>query len=73
MLTGWLYETTRFTAMNLLRTKARQQAREQEAYMQSTLNEPAPDRTWQQLAPLLDEAMARLGEKDRDAAGAALF
>ncbi len=33
-LTGWLYETTRFTGTRLLRTKARQQAREQEAYMQ---------------------------------------
>jgi len=31
-LTGWLYETTRFTARQLLRTRARQQAREQEAY-----------------------------------------
>src|SRR5205809_716758 len=38
-LTGWLYETTRFTARQLLRTRARQQAREQEAYMQSTLND----------------------------------
>ena len=32
VLAGWLYETTRLTAMNLLRTKARQSAREQEAY-----------------------------------------
>jgi len=28
VLAGWLYETTRLTAMNLLRTKARQSARE---------------------------------------------
>src|SRR5208283_2211683 len=39
ILTGWLYETTRFTAMNCLTRKNRRQAREQEAYMQSTLNE----------------------------------
>src|ERR1700677_249567 len=38
-LTGWLYETTRFTSRQLLRTRTRQQAREQEAYMQSTLND----------------------------------
>src|SRR5437016_5326074 len=33
ILTGWLYETTRFTAMNFLTCKRRRQAREQEAYM----------------------------------------
>ena len=32
-LTGWLYETTRFTSARLLRTRARQSARDQEAYM----------------------------------------
>jgi uncharacterized protein (TIGR03435 family) len=65
ILTGWLYETTRFTAMKFLRTKARQQALEQEAYMQSTLNDSNPDGVWKQLAPLLEEAMARLNEKER--------
>jgi len=35
--------------------------------MQSTLQETAGDSTWNRLAPLLDEAMARLGKKDRDA------
>jgi uncharacterized protein (TIGR03435 family) len=33
--------------------------------MQSTLNEPAA--AWEQVAPLLDEAMGRLGETDRNA------
>jgi uncharacterized protein (TIGR03435 family) len=64
-LTGWLYETTRFTARQLLRTRARQQAREQEAYMQSTLNDPNSENVWRQLAPQLEEAMARLSEKER--------
>jgi len=35
--------------------------------MQSTLNESAADETWQQIAPLLDDALARLGQKDHDA------
>ena len=65
VLTGWLYETTRFTAARLLRTRARRQAREQEAYMQSTLNEGETDNAWRQLAPLLEEAMTRLTEKER--------
>jgi RNA polymerase sigma factor (sigma-70 family) len=64
-LTGWLYETARFTAARFLRTRARQQAREQEAYVQSTLNDSDTDSVWRQLAPLLEEAMARLNEKER--------
>ena len=63
ILTGWLYETTRFTAMNFLTQKNRRQAREQEAYMHSTLNEA--ETIWPQLAPLLESAMSRLNEKDR--------
>jgi outer membrane lipoprotein-sorting protein len=35
--------------------------------MQSTLQEPADDRVWRQVAPLLEDAMGRLGEKDRNA------
>jgi len=35
--------------------------------MQSTLNEPASDETWTQIAPLLDGAMEKLGQKDHDA------
>jgi RNA polymerase sigma factor (sigma-70 family) len=64
-LTGWLYETTRFTAMNFLTSKIRRQAREQKAYMQSTLNDSDSDNFWRQLAPLLEEAMTRLSEKER--------
>lgn len=33
--------------------------------MQSTLNESNPDSVWRQLAPHLEAAMARLGERDR--------
>lgn len=72
-LTGWLYETTRFTAAALLRTKVRQQAREQEAYMQSTLNDSDPNEAWRQLAPVLEEAMNRLNEKERTILALRLF
>ena len=65
-LSGWLYQTTRLTAANFLRTEIRRTRREQEAYMQSLLNEPEPD-VWPQIAPLLDAAMTGLGEKDRNA------
>ena len=67
VLEAWLYETTRLTALSFLRGERRRQFREQEAYMQSTLQESADAAVWHQLAPLLDEAMARLGKKDREA------
>ena len=66
ILSGWLYQTARLTAANFLRAEIRRQHREQEAYMQSLLNEPEPN-VWPQIAPLLDAAMAGLGEKDRNA------
>jgi RNA polymerase sigma factor (sigma-70 family) len=66
LLTGWLYQTARLTAANFVKGEIRRQQREQEAYMQSTLNE-ADTAAWQQIAPLLDEAMGRLGETDRNA------
>lgn len=61
VLTGWLYETTRFTAMSFMRNNFRRQLREQEA-------EANPDDSsgaWRQLAPLLEEGMTRLNEKER--------
>src|SRR5664279_2711808 len=66
VLSGWLYQTARLTAANYLRTEIRRQNREQEAYMQAILNEPESE-AWRQIAPLLDDAMGRLGEKDRNA------
>lgn len=66
ILPGWLYHTTRYVCADVLKIERRRRKREQEAYMQSTLIDD-PDRNWEQLAPLLDEAMANLGEKDRNA------
>jgi RNA polymerase sigma factor (sigma-70 family) len=65
VLTGWLYETTRFTAARLLRTAARRRAREQETYMQSTLNEADTAAVWETLSPHLEAAMSRLAAADR--------
>jgi uncharacterized protein (TIGR03435 family) len=67
MLSGWLYHTARLTAANFRRSEFRRARREQEAFMQSTPEETTPDSVWLELAPLLDEAMARLGTTDRDA------
>jgi len=66
VVSTWLYRATRYAAADALKTRRRRQVREQKAHMQSTLNQPDGD-TWAQLAPLLDEAMAELGEADRAA------
>src|SRR5580704_995986 len=66
LLSGWLYQTTRLTAANYLRTEIRRQKREQEAFMQSTLNESESE-AWLQIAPILDSAISKLGQRDRDA------
>ena len=65
-LPGWLFQTTRLTANNFLRSEFRRQRREQEAYMQSTLNQPE-ENVWRQIAPGLDLAVEKLGETDRRA------
>lgn len=67
ILPGWLYRTTRFTASKALQKQMRRQNREQEAYMQSTIEDVPTESAWQELSPMLDETMARLGQTDRDA------
>lgn len=67
VLSGWLYRTTRFACADVLKRQLRRQRREQEAYMDAITEQAAPDPAWLQLSPVLDEAMARLRDKDRDA------
>jgi RNA polymerase sigma factor (sigma-70 family) len=77
ILSGWLYQTARLTAVTFIRGGIRRARREQEAYMQTVLNENESDLSrrsgtevdaiWKQFAPLLDAAMAGLNETDRHA------
>src|SRR5215469_7768141 len=60
VLSGWLLMATRYAATAQIRTAMRRSQREQEASMQSTLNESASG-VWEELTPLLDDAMASLG------------
>ena len=66
VLPGWLCRTARYASANALTIQRRRQQREQEAQMQSIVNEPESD-TWTHIAPLLDGAMEQLGKKDHDA------
>ena len=66
ILSGWLYQAARLTAVTFIRGEIRRARREQEAHMQTALHENESD-AWTQIAPLLDAAMARLNETDRQA------
>jgi RNA polymerase sigma factor (sigma-70 family) len=66
ILPSWLYRTAGFVASDACKTQRRRVLREQEAHMQSILNEPEPD-AWPHIAPVLDEAMSELRESDRSA------
>jgi len=65
-LSGWLYQAARLTSVTFVRSAIRRTRREQEAHMESMLDENRPD-LWRQIAPLLDTAMAALNETDRQA------
>ena len=65
-LSSWLFQATRLTAGNFIRSETRRHRREEEAYMQSVLDEAGTE-VWPRIAPLLDTAVAALREKDRQA------
>src|SRR3989442_14261357 len=64
VLTGWVYQATRYAASKVVRTEHRRATREKEAV---AMQEFSSEADWDDLSPLLDEAMSRLGAKDRDA------
>ncbi len=65
-LSSWLFQATRLTASNFIRSETRRHRREEEAYMQSVLDEAGIE-VWPKIAPMLDTAVAGLREKDRQA------
>lgn len=68
VLAGWLHRTAWFVADNHRKAETRRQSREREAFTtQAMISESPDDQTWSQVAPLLDTALADLGETDRNA------
>jgi RNA polymerase sigma factor (sigma-70 family) len=65
-LAGWLCRIARNLSLNLRRDEFRRHSRERQAMAQ---HDPTPETLpdWEQLRPLLDEAMADLSETDYDA------
>jgi len=66
ILAAWLLRTTRFAAANARRLEQRRRHYEQQA-MQSLVCPSESESAWQRIGPLLDDALDRLGDKDRDA------
>ena len=65
ILAGWLYRTARFVALDALRAERR---RQQHLSHFALLNDSSQTASvWDQIAPLLEEAMDRLGDTERDA------
>jgi RNA polymerase sigma factor (sigma-70 family) len=65
VLAGWLLRATRFTAANARRREQRRHFTEHQAMDNLYATETGTD--WNQIAPLLDEALVALGEQDRNA------
>jgi RNA polymerase sigma factor (sigma-70 family) len=64
VLGGWLYRDAVFTASKYRRSLARRRVREEEA---AKMIGQGKDAAWKQIAPLIEEAMTRLGVRDRNA------
>jgi uncharacterized protein (TIGR03435 family) len=67
ILTGWLFKTTRFTALAQIRAETKRARQQKEFQMQNEIQPVTTDEFWNQMSPLLDEALAALGETDRQA------
>jgi RNA polymerase sigma factor (sigma-70 family) len=65
ILTAWLYQVARRTAIDVVRRESRRQLREQIASEMNAMNATAAD--WTHVEPFLDEAMHALDNTDRTA------
>jgi RNA polymerase sigma factor (sigma-70 family) len=67
VLAGWLHRATIFATRQILRGERRRLAREQEAVTMNAIQSETENDGWQQIRPLLDDALDRLNKTDRDA------
>ncbi|HTB63680.1 MAG TPA: sigma-70 family RNA polymerase sigma factor [Opitutales bacterium] len=65
-IAGWLHTTARHCAINTIRGEERRRAREHEATLMQTIATTS-EVHWEQLRPILDEAVGQLREDDRKA------
>ena len=67
VLSGWLYRTARFVALEAARAESRRKRREESIAHMNTDNSPTPEELWKDVAPCIDSAMEQLNESDRAA------
>ena len=68
IVSAWLCRTAQYAAADALKAQRRRLRREQELHMESVINESESEsRPWAEIGPMLDGAMAQLGEKDHSA------
>lgn len=65
-IAGWLYRHTSYLASNHSRSSRRRDQRERQAALMQDLHRTT-ELNWNEVAPVLDEAMQSLPEEDRDA------
>ena len=66
-INAWLFGVLRFAASHARRAKARRQRHEARAAAMNSSATSDDDRLWEESAPLLEEAVRRLGSNDRQA------
>jgi RNA polymerase sigma factor (sigma-70 family) len=67
-LNGWLFRAMRYASANALRAKSRREKHErQAAAMNSEMTGINSESVWSQIAPSLDEMVAKLRPRDREA------
>jgi RNA polymerase sigma factor (sigma-70 family) len=66
VIAGWLYTSTRFAAAQSVRSEQRRRTHEQEAFTMNEIDN-TPETDWNQIRPVIDDAMDTLNERDREA------
>lgn len=65
-LSAWLFRATRFASVHAVRSESRRRRHEQKAAaMRPEASAAMTDAQWEDLAPVLDELVGKLGRKDR--------
>jgi len=66
-LAGWLHTSAYYATAKAIRGEQRRRRREQEASIMNETTTAETDDCWMQMRPVLDEAVNRLGETERNA------
>jgi len=67
VIAGWLLTATRYLSLDAKKLEGRRQRHERKAAMSESYLDRDEASDWEIVAPVLDEAIAKLGERNRDA------